>query len=103
MIKPVVMQGIIQRTQDISQIKQNVDNKHSLDQANIQAQFHKELVMEHKQVIKKDNASYHKDNYDAKDKGNGEYNDNQGKKQKEENNKDGKVIVKKKGGFDVKI
>ena len=41
-IRPVEFNGMIQRTQDVSTLKQNEDNKPFMEQQNIQTQFSKE-------------------------------------------------------------
>lgn len=102
-IRPVDFNGMIQRTQDVSTLKQNEDNKPMMDQQNIQTQFSKETVRHMQQVTHADDAQNHQKRYDAKEKGSNEY-VNQQKKKKKEKKKDGKVIVKSTtGGFDIKI
>ena len=46
-IRPVELQGVVQRSQDMSQIKQNQDIKPQTDQSNIQIQIQnkKEMVL----------------------------------------------------------
>lgn len=101
-LRPVEMSGLIQRTQDITPIKQNQDNKPLTDQNNFQVQFHKEIDHNSKQVTTADNTENTKGKFDAKEKGNGEYFDQKkGKSRKEKVEQ--KVIVKGKQGFDVRI
>ena len=40
-IRPVEFSGVVQRSQDISSLKQNEDNKPMLQQQNVQTQFAK--------------------------------------------------------------
>ncbi len=102
-IRPVDVNGMIQRTQDVSTLKQNEDNKPVLQQQNIQAQFGKETIRHMQQVTHADDAENHQKRYDAKEKGSNEYTNNQ-KQKKKEKKKDGKVIAKTMaGGFDIKI
>lgn len=101
-IRPVEVNGMIQRTQDVSTLKQNEDNKPMLQQQNIQTQFSKETIHHLKQVNHADDTENQQKRYDAKEKGSNEYVNQQ--KKKKEKKKDGKVIVKSQvGGFDVKI
>ena len=101
-IRPVEVNGMIQRTQDVSTLKQNEDNKPMLQQQNIQTQFSKETIHHLKQVNHADDTENQQKRYDAKEKGRNEYVNQQ--KKKKEKKKDGKVIVKSQGGgFDVKI
>lgn len=105
-IRPVDINGMIQRTQDVGTLKQNEDNKPLVEQHNIQVHQQKQEDQLSHQVQgaeEKENQGYR---YDAKEKGNGGYEGNQKKKrgQKNSENSDDKVIVKgTKSSFDVKI
>ena len=57
------------------------------------------------EVVKKENADYNNEKFDAKEKGKNEYFINKkNKKKKEEEDTDGRVIIKTGGGgFDMKI
>jgi len=103
MIKPVEMQGVIQRVQDLSQIKQNADSKSQIDQTNIQSQFSKDVKHNQEQIVKQDNAKNKDEKYDAKEKGKGEYTGGFRNKKKKKENPDGEVKAKTPRGFDVKI
>ena len=78
-IRPVVLNGMIQRTQDVGNLKQQEDNRPIVD-------------------------GYR---YDAKEKGNNEYEGESGrhkKRREEEPENEGKVILKGQGShFDIKI
>ncbi len=105
-IRPVDLSGMIQRTQDVGNIKQTEDNKPLVQQYNIEArQLKQEERLSHKvqESEQKENEGYR---YDAREKGNNSYSGNgQGKKrQKKSDPNGGKVIPKRKmAGFDVKI
>lgn len=109
-IRPVVLNGMIQRTQDIGNIKQQEDNKPVVQQQNISIQHEKRedaLAHQVQNTEEKENQGYR---YDAKEKGNNQYEGNGSKKRKrrkeseEELNMDGKVILKSYGSsFDIKI
>lgn len=105
-IRPVEIQGVVQRSQDMSQIKQNQDVKPQTDQNNIQIQIHHEVQQNSQQVTKFENSDKKENRYDAKEKGNGSYYENQKKKQKkkDEDTEEGSVKVKSAiSNFDVKI
>lgn len=102
LVKPVVMNGMVQRSHDMSQIKQGEHIKGFVDQTNIQAAEQKANQVKHETVIKKDDVDKEQKKYDAKEKGNGEFFDNRKKKQDKKEN-EGKVILKNTSGFDVKI
>lgn len=107
-IKPVVLNGMIQRTQDIGNLKQQEDSKPMVQQHNIGIQQEKREDRLTHQVLhaeKKENEGYR---YDAREKGNNEYDGKKKKKRngqnEEKDNKDGKVILKSQGSsFDIKI
>ena len=49
-IGPIEMTGMVTRSQDISLLKQNEDNKPVIDQSNIQVQVNKKAQEQNKQV-----------------------------------------------------
>lgn len=102
-IGPIEMTGIVTRSQDISLFKQNEDNKPMIDQSNILNNVQKKVQDQNQQVNQADNAEYHEYRYDAKEKGNGSYQDNKNKNKKDKKKTDGIVTEKKTGGFDIRI
>lgn len=103
-IGPIELNGVISRTQDFSTIKQHEDQKGQIDQNNFQNQFHKEINSKSTQVHHADDAENDEYRYDAKEKGNNEYDDS-GKKKREKKKKEeeGKVLIKGQSHFDIKI
>ncbi len=68
-IKPLLNNGMVQRSQDISPIKQNQDIRPQVEQMNIQKQHEKDVDRTSKQIVKKENAADFKDNrHDAREK-----------------------------------
>lgn len=104
-VKPAMMQATVQRTQDMSGIKQQEDNKAFVTQSNVQTTMQKELQHKLQDVNKKDNADYNEQKHDAKEKGKNEYFSQSQKKRKDdsEDEEDGKVILKRRAGFDMKV
>ncbi len=107
-IRPVDVNGMIQRTQDIGQLKQHEDNKPVIQQHSIEIQQERK----EEQLTKRVNDPEQKENegyrFDAKEKGNNSYERNQNKKKKKESadekSENGKVILKGQGSsFDMKI
>ena len=83
-VGPVTLNGMIPRTQDVSALKQNEDNKPLVEQQNIQVQLKHQEDRQLKQVNHADDA-------------------NQQKKKKKQDEKN-KVIYKQESGrFDMKI
>lgn len=105
MIKPAMMQATVQRTQDMTGIKQQEDNKAYMAQSNAQATVKKEVEHKLQDVHEKDNADYNQQKYDAKEKGKNEYfsQNKKGKDEEDSDEEDGKVILKKRASFDMKV
>lgn len=108
-IRPVVLNGMIQRTQDIGNIKQQEDHKPVVQQQDISIQQEKReerISRQVQQADEKENQGYR---YDAKEKGNNSYEGGSGQKKKrqslgKEEKEDGKVILKGRAcSFDIKI
>jgi hypothetical protein len=109
-IRPVDLNGMIQRTQDVGNIKHAEDNKPVVEQHTIQVQQQKQeerLAHKVQNAEEKENAKGH---YDAREKGSNSYEKNpkqkNQKKHEEENSEygDGKVIFKgQRSSFDMKI
>lgn len=101
-IRPVDLNGMIQRTDDIGYLKHNADTKPIMDQQNIQVQVDKREDELFHEVQDPNSSNQTKNNQDAKEEGNNQYFLKGHKKKKKE--KDG-VVVKKSatGGFDVKV
>lgn len=105
-IRPVDLNGMIQRTNDVSVMKQHEDSKPVIDQQNIQQQVHKQEENAQHQVHQADDAALRQQKFDAKEEGKGFYQKPQGKKdkKKQEEQEDGKVIAKTGyTSFDIKI
>jgi hypothetical protein len=103
-IRAVELQGVVQRSQDISQIKQNEDGKPMTDQSHIHMQMDRQVERHQQQVTKFDNPEKKNDKYDAKEKGNGFYFDKKKKHKKPADEEDGIVTAKASHGhFDIRI
>lgn len=101
-ISRVEIQGQVTRAQDFTTIKHNEDNKGMVDQSNFQRQFDQTVENKIRQVHQGDRTENQGKKYDAKEKGNGSYSGDGGRKRKK-SGEDGKVILKSQGGFDMKI
>ena len=104
-ITPIMFNATVQRTQDFTTMKQNEDNKGVVDQGNFQMKMEKEFKLQLSNVRNADNADKKGDNSDAKEKGNGTYAGDGGRKrplQKEAKAKD-RVLKKEGGHFDMSV
>ena len=72
-IRPVDMNGVIQRTQDVGTLKQHQDMKPMVDQQNIQIEVQREEYRQSEQVTRKDDSQMEEHRFDAKEEGKGQY------------------------------
>lgn len=103
-VGPVMLNGVIQRTQDVSMLKQQEDSRPMVEQQQIQSEMKQQESKLLKQVKHADDADEHQKKYDAKEKGSNEY---EGQKKKKKGSKEkggGKVVLRQESGhFDMKI
>uniref|UniRef100_UPI0040579F61 hypothetical protein n=1 Tax=Acetatifactor sp. TaxID=1872090 RepID=UPI0040579F61 len=92
----------ITRAQDYTTIKHNEDNKGYTDQTNIGNHIQKEVQQRPHEVQGSDNSDWHTRQFDAKDKGDNQYDGDGGRQRKREEKKE-QVIVKGRKSFDIKI
>lgn len=106
-VRPVDFNGMIQRTQDVTTIKQNEDNRPVVEQHNIQIQQKQQAEELPHKVVRKDQKENEEFRYDAREKGGGSYSgggSRKKKQKKEETEEDGKVILKGPSRrFDMKV
>lgn len=104
-VRPVVIQGTVQNSQNMTSVKHGEDVKPMVEQANIAVSTQKEVKLKSENVIKKDDVDKGNEKFDAKEKGKNEYYSVKVKKKKQDtaNNAEGSVFVKSTGSFDVKI
>lgn len=103
-VRPVVIQGTVQNSQNMTSVKHGEDVKPMVEQANIAVSNQKEVQHKSEIVIRREDVDMGKEKFDAKEKGKNEYYSVKVKKKKNTNgNKEGNVAVKSAGSFDVKI
>lgn len=110
MIQSVELQGVIQRSNDVTQIKAYEDGKPQQQQSNIVMNQEKAVIENHETVVKQDDTEDKKDNtekkgdgFDAKEKTRGTYYKIKKKKKVREPEEDGRIVKKDPANFDVKI
>jgi len=102
-IGPIELNGMISRTQDFSTVKQNEDNRGMIQQQTFQNQFERQIDLRHTQVVQKDDLRKDERKFDARDKGDNEYQGDGGRRKKRDKNEDGKVVIGGQRSFDMKI
>ncbi|MED9902647.1 MAG: hypothetical protein UFG06_00525 [Lachnospiraceae bacterium] len=93
----------IARSQDFTTIKHGEDYKGAAQQTNLVQNMQRETEQKTRQVTERDAADWQKKKFDARDKGNDSYNGDGGSKRKKKQEPDGKVFVKGRESFDIKI
>lgn len=101
-ISPILLNGTIQQTDHVLHDQTRQVEKGMVDQGNIQTQEVKREQQKAQQVVHAEDTLLMEERYDAKEKGNNSYQGDGGKHRKKPK-KDGKVVAKAKGGFDMKI
>lgn len=97
------MSGVVQRSQDVSQMKHQENNKAFVDSQNFGQHFDKEVKHQMNSVTNTQKSEKKKEAYDAKNKGNGqEYSEQQREKKEKKKNND-KVTLKVQSNFDIRI
>lgn len=107
-ITPIYNNAMLQRTQDISQVKQNQDIKPQVEQHNIQQTTERQVERNARQIVEKNNVTGDgQERHDAREKGRGVFFDIRKKDAKEHKSiadeDDGIVIDKKSSRFDMRI
>lgn len=104
-IGPMQLNGVLTRTQDFTQIKQNEDMKPVTDQAVFQNAMQKTVEKKLTQVRQSDETDTYRRRQDAKEKGKNEYHGDGGKNRRQVSCclPEGKVIKKESPGFDCSV
>ena len=101
-ISPIMLNGSIQQTDNVLQNQVKQVEKGMVDQSNIQIQKEKKEELNARQVVHSDETIFKEERFDAKEKGKNSYAGDGGKKRKSAQ-RDGKIVMKTEGGFDMKI
>ena len=105
-ISPILVSGMIQRTDDVGVVKQHQDAKPAIEQQNAMTQVEKKTEEKRRLVISKDDTNKTDTHADAREKGKNSYffRKKESTKNKTEPESEGRVIKKTEGGsFDIKI
>ncbi len=102
-IRPVDLNGMMQRSQEVGALKQNEDNKPVFDQQLIAATYTKKNLHEAHQINETEQKAGAQGHFDAREEGKNKYQDN--RKKKDNKQVKGSTVTKKgqSSGFDVKI
>ena len=102
-IRPVDLNGMMQRTQDVSTVKQHEDNQPITQQQSLAVTYEKKLEHQMHHVKKTDDEPNEQEQFDAREEGSNHYQNNR-KNKKEKKGDIGQVREKKlTSGFDIKI
>lgn len=101
-VSPIVLNGTIQQTNDVLQNQTKEAFKGAVDQNNIYAQEVKQEHQKARQVVHSEDTMFKEERFDAKEKGHGSYEGDGGRRRRKKE-KDGRIVTKPEGGFDIKI
>lgn len=101
----IEMQGQITTAPDYTTIKHHEDNKVVVEQANFVQQMEKQLERQTSRVNQGEQVDYYNRQFDAKEKGDNEYQGDGGRNRKKHSKfeEDGKVLLKGVGNYDVSL
>ncbi len=104
-ISPIHFNGMIQSGSEVSHTQSQEVNKPELQQANVTVAVEKKIEKKSHQVTSKDKASQEEYRYDREGDSKGYEGSKQNKKKKErlKEEADGRVVLKNKPSFDIKI
>ena len=103
-LNPIEITGSVNRANDMYLMRNQNENKMFVDNTPMLHNVEKHVDDKSKKVVESDNADMFQEKFDAKEKGKNSYFSNRKENKKEdEKDKDGVVIVKNRGGFDISI
>lgn len=103
-IGPIELQGTIMRTQDFTLMKHQEDQRGVVEQSHFQNELRKEVEGRSNQINAKERPENGQKKFDAREKGSNEYHRQESDaKKKQKQPADGKVVIKRTGGFDISI
>ncbi len=100
-MRPFEVNSFMSRTQDISSIKQTMDTRPVIEQHAIAQNNEKQIDKNMETVINKEDAEFESP-FNKDGKGGAEYEERQRQRKKKEE-EDGKVTVKTRATFDIRI
>lgn len=103
MITPIQTNGIISLTQDTHIIRNAEDSRPAVDYQNAQALVENRDNQQSKTVVNAEDSSGTDTHHDAREEGKNKYIDLRDKTKKKEGPKEGVVVKKTSGGFDLRI
>lgn len=103
MISPIENNGMIARTQDYTSMRVQEDIKLNANQAFIQQEIDESGENHVRTVRESDNSDATDTHHDAREEGRNKYFNNRKNGGNSGMPSDGRVVVKNKGGFDLKI
>ena len=103
MISPIENNGMIVRTQDFGSMRQQENIKLTGENIQVRQQLDERGNESVRTVHSSDDSDRPDTHHDAKEEGRNKYYGNSGARKKEKGKSDGKVLVKNRGGFDLKI
>ena len=102
-ISPILFNGTISLSQDISNIKSHEDNQSSVLHVNAQRKFEEQINESLTRVREGDDVKNNAGGFDAREKGKNEYTGDGGIHRKKKKTDGDRFFMKSEGGFDISI
>lgn len=105
-ISPILMNAVIQRTDDVGVVKNQQDSRPMVEQQNVQTHMAKRVDEQRRQVVTSEDSRKADTHADAREKGKNEYFFRKKAKKIEEKIEEvpkDHVVKKTTGGFDMKV
>ncbi len=104
---PIEMYTMVPKSQEASIVRHHEQTQNQAAQSNITSHIDAVILQNSQQTVRSEESRKEDYRYDAKEKGNGQYEENKGRKKKdgkeeEKDEKSGKTSARP-GGFDVRI
>ncbi len=103
-VNPLMLNGTIMNSQDLSMYKLNDDNRAVVVQSNVVEEADQENIEQSTRVNEGANAAEGGEGFDASNSGGNEYaGDGGAQRRRKLHNKDGDVFIKSRGGFSASV
>ena len=101
-ISPIEFSGTLGAQDNLSHLKANEDNRAAILHGNAHIQVEHEAVNKLNRVREADDVSKEQKGFNASEKGDNEYQGDGGRNRRKKE-REGQVVVKSKGGFDISV
>ncbi len=102
-LSPIMFNGTIGASQNVAELRAGEEGKVNILQGEATRRTEDDTSGKLNRVREADDADNNLRKFDSSEKGDNEYAGDGGRNRKKKDNKDGRVLIKNKGGFDISI